>query len=147
MGPTNTPIRILTVDDHPLVREGIVALVANATDMELAGEASSAAEAIEQHRLLRPDVTLMDLQMPGVSGIDAITAIRSESRNARIIVLTTFRGDVLAQRALKAGAQAFLLKSEVRKDLLEAIRAVHSGQKRINPEVAMQLAQHATDDA
>jgi DNA-binding NarL/FixJ family response regulator len=144
---SNNSIRILSVDDHPLVREGVAALITSTSDIELAGEAATGREAIEQFRRIRPDVTLMDLQMPDMNGIEAIAAIRSESRNARIIVLTTYQGDVMAQRALKAGAQAYLLKSKVRNDLLETIRAVHSGQRRINPEVAMQLAQHTTEDA
>lgn len=140
-------IRILSVDDHPLIREGIAALVANQTDMKLVGEASTGHEAILQFRAHRPDVTLMDLQMPDMSGIDAIIAIRSEFRDARIIVLTTYAGDALAQRALKAGALAYVLKSHVRKDLLDTIRAVNAGTKRIHSEVAEELAAHAADDA
>jgi DNA-binding NarL/FixJ family response regulator len=134
------------VDDHPLLREGIAALIANTTDMKLVAEAANGHEALEQFRAHRPDVTLMDLQMPGMSGIDAIIAIRSEYPAARIIVLTTYAGDVLARRALKAGAQAYLLKSHVRKDLLDTIRAVNVGQKRIDPEVAVELAGHTLDD-
>ena len=139
-------IRILAVDDHPLVREGIFALIASSGDVELVGEASTGREAIEQYRALQPDVTLMDLQMPDMGGIDAILTIREEFKSARIIVLTTYHGDVLAQRALKAGAQAYLLKSEVRKELLETIRAVQSGRRCINLEIAQQIAQHTTDD-
>jgi len=140
------PIRILAVDDHPLLREGIAALLANQTDMKLVAQASTGKEAIAQFRSHHPDVTLMDLQMPDMDGIDAILAIRGEFRDARIIVLTTYRGDALAQRALKAGAKAYVLKNHVRKDLLETIRAVHAGVKRIHPEVAAELAAHAADD-
>lgn len=141
------PIRVLVVDDHPLLREGIAALIINQLDIKLVAEASNGREGIEMFRSQRPDVTLMDLQMPDMSGVDAIIAIRSEFPEARIVVLTTYAGDVLAQRALKAGAQSYLLKGNVRKDLLDTIRAVHSGQKRIHPEVAAQLADHAADDA
>lgn len=146
MSTRSQTIRILAVDDHPLIREGIAALIANQTDMKLVAEASTGQEAITQFRSHRPDVTLMDLQMPDMSGIDAIIAIRSEFRDARIIVLTTYAGDVLAQRALKAGALAYVLKSHVRKDLLDTIRAAHAGTKRIHPEVAEQIAAHAADD-
>lgn len=142
----SAPIRVLSVDDHPLVREGIFALIAEASDVELAGEAANGREAIEQFRLLRPDVTLMDLQMPDMGGIDAISAIRGEFKSARIVVLTTYLGDVLAQRAIKAGAQAYVLKSEVRRELLETIRAVHAGRRCINLEVAQLIAQHTADD-
>jgi DNA-binding NarL/FixJ family response regulator len=140
-------IRILCVDDHPLLREGIAALIANQSDMKLIAQAATGQEAIAQYRTHRPDVTLMDLRMPDMSGIDAIIAIRGEFRDARIIVLTTYGGDVLAHRALKAGAQAYILKGLVRKELLDTIRAVHSGTKHIHPEVAVQLADHAADDA
>lgn len=141
------PIRVLSVDDHPLLREGIAALMAHQADMKLVAEASNGHEAIETFRLHRPDVTLMDLQMPEMSGIDTIIAIRSEFPQARIIVLTTYAGDVLAKRALQAGAQAYVLKGSVRKELLDTIRSVHGGKKRINPEVATQLADHSADDA
>ena len=141
------PIRVLVVDDHPLLREGIAALIINQPDIKLVAEASNGREAIELFRSQRPDVTLMDLQMPDMGGVDAIIAIRGEFPEARIVVLTTYVGDVLAQRALKAGAQSYLLKGNVRKDLLDTIRSVHSGQKRIQPEVAAQLADHAGDDA
>jgi DNA-binding NarL/FixJ family response regulator len=147
MSTRSQPIRILAVDDHPLIREGIAALIANQTDMKLVAEASTGQEAIAQFRSHRPDVTLMDLQMPDMSGIDAIIAIRSEFRDARIIVLTTYAGDALAQRALKAGALAYVLKSHVRKDLLDTIRAANVGTKRIHPEVAEQIAVHAADDS
>jgi DNA-binding NarL/FixJ family response regulator len=139
-------IHILSVDDHPLLREGIAALLANQKDMKLVAQASTGKEAILQFRSHRPDITLMDLQMPEMSGIDAIIAIRSEFRDASIIVLTTYAGDALAQRALKAGAKAYILKNHVRKDLLETIRAVHAGTKRIHPEVAAEIAAHAADD-
>jgi DNA-binding NarL/FixJ family response regulator len=136
-------IRVLAVDDHPLIREGIAALIANQGDMELVAEASSGREAVEIFRSARPDVTLMDLQMPEMSGIDAITAIRAEHPGARIIVLTTYEGDVLAERALKAGAQAYVLKGLIGRDLMETIRIVNKGSKRVSPDVAMQLATHA----
>jgi DNA-binding NarL/FixJ family response regulator len=139
-------IRILTVDDHALLREGIAALVNAESDMRVVAEAANGQEAIEQFRLQRPDVTLMDLQMPGLNGIEAIIGIRSEFSNARIIVLTTYAGDVQVLRALKAGARAFVLKGHVHRELLETIRAVHAGQKRIPPEVAAGLADHAADD-
>lgn len=147
MSIANDQIRVLVVDDHPLLRDGVAALIANQTDIMLAAEASTGVEAIANFRQHRPDVTLMDLQMPGMDGVETITAIRNEFPNARIIVLTTYAGDVLAQRALKAGARAYILKSYVRKDLLETIRAVYSGQKRIHSEVASQLAEHSGEDA
>lgn len=140
-------IRVMAVDDHALIREGIAALIANQTDMTLVAEASNGREAIDQFRSHCPDVTLMDLQMPEMSGIDAIIAIRNEFPEARIIVLTTYTGDVLCQRALKAGAQAYILKANVRKDLLETIREVRAGKKLIHAEVAAELAGHVTDDA
>ena len=139
--------RVLSVDDHPLLREGVAALIANQTDMSLVAEASNGHEAIEKFRSHHPDVTLMDLQMPEMGGIDAIIGIRSEFPEARIIVLTTYAGDELCRRALKAGAQAYLLKANARKDLLDAIRAVLAGKKFIHAEVAAELAGHATDDA
>jgi DNA-binding NarL/FixJ family response regulator len=140
-------IRILAVDDHSLVREGIATFIAGQPDMRLVAEASNGREAIHQFREHRPDVTLMDLQMPEMNGLDAIVAIRNEFSEARIIVLTTYRGDVQVLRALKAGARGYLLKGLLRKELLETIRAVHAGEKRIPPEIASQLAEHAVDDA
>jgi DNA-binding NarL/FixJ family response regulator len=139
----SVPIRVLTVDDHPLLREGIAALVGAEGDMKLVAEASDGQDAIEQFRLHRPDVTLMDLQMPAMSGIEAIIGIRGEFPHARIIVLTTYTGDVHVLRALKAGARGYILKEHVHRELLDTIRAVHAGQKRIPPEVAAELAEHA----
>jgi len=139
-------IGVLSVDDHPLLREGIAALVNAESDMKLVAEASNGQEAIKKFRLHRPDVTLMDLQMPALNGIEAIIGIRSEFPNARIIVLTTFAGDVQVLRALKAGARGYVLKGHVRRELLDTIRAVHAGQKRIPAEVAAELAEHASED-
>ena len=140
------PIRILAVDDHPLLRGGISGLVGGQSDMKLVGEASNGREAIQQFREHEPDVTLMDLQMPEMNGLDAMIAILGEFPDARIIVLTTYAGDVQVQRALKAGARAYLLKNTLHKDLLDTIRAVHIGKKTISPEVSFELADHATDD-
>ncbi|MBP2277793.1 MULTISPECIES: response regulator transcription factor [Sphingomonas] len=136
----------MIVDDHPVLRIGISTIIEGQEDMKLVGEATNGAEALEQFRALRPDVTLMDLQMPRMSGVDAITAIRAESENARIIVLTTYAGDAQAMRALKAGAVGYLLKSTVRKDLLDTIRAVHAGRRHIPPEIAQEIAFHAADE-
>lgn len=140
-------IRILTVDDHPLLRKGIAALVNTEPDLKLVAEASNGKEAIDAFRTHRPDVTLMDLQMPDVDGLEAIKVIRSEFPDARVIVLTTYSGDMQVLGALKAGARGYILKGHVHKELLHAIRAVHAGQKRIPPEIAAELADHATDDA
>jgi DNA-binding NarL/FixJ family response regulator len=143
---THNLIRILTVDDHPLLRKGIAALVNAEADMKLVAEASNGEEAIEAFRSQRPDVTLMDIQMPTVDGLEAIDRIRAEFPDARIIVLTTYTGDIQVLRALRAGARAYILKGHVHKELLETIRAVHAGQKRIPPDIASELADHATDD-
>jgi DNA-binding NarL/FixJ family response regulator len=140
-------IRVLSVDDHPLLRAGIAALVGNQKDMEVVAEACNGLEALEQFRSHQPDITLMDLQMPKMSGIDAISAIRGEFPEARIIILTTHAGDVQVTRALKAGARAYLLKGSLRNELLDTIRAVHAGQRRMSSEVAAQIAEHSTDDA
>jgi DNA-binding NarL/FixJ family response regulator len=147
MSTDQAPIRILAVDDHPLLRAGVAALLAGQSDMTLVAEAANGREAIEQFRIHRPDVTLMDLQMPEMNGVDAMIAICGEFPGARIIVLTTYTGDVQVLRALKAGARAYMLKSLVRKDLVETIRLVHAGKKRMVAEVATELAEHATDDA
>jgi DNA-binding NarL/FixJ family response regulator len=147
MSADTISIRILAVDDHPLVRQGIAGLVAIQPDMTLVGEASNGRDAIQQFREHRPDVTLMDLQMPELDGIDAIIAIRNEFPEARIIVLTTYVGDVQIVRALKAGARAYLLKNLLHKELLDTIRAVHAGKKTLSPDASYQLAEHATDDA
>ena len=143
----NTPIRIMTVDDHPMLREGIAAVLSNEADMVLVGEASNGREGVEQFRALRPDVTLMDLQMPVMNGTEAIIAIRKEFPDARIIVLTTYSGDVQAVRAFEAGAVGYLLKNMVRKELVETIRTVHSGKKRVPAEIAVEIAEHHSDDA
>ena len=147
MSAPASSIRILAVDDHPLVRQGIAGLVAVQSDMTLAAEASNGRDAIQQFRTHRPDVTLMDLQMPEMNGVDAIIAIRNEFPEARIIVLTTYTGDVQILRALKAGARAYLLKNLLHKELLETIRAVYAGKKTLSPEASFQLAEHAADDA
>ena len=147
MSADSTLIRILTVDDHPVLRGGIAALVAGQPDMRIVAESSNGREAIQQFRAHRPDITLMDLQMPEMSGLDAIIAIRGEFSDARIIVLTTYAGDVQALRALQAGARAYLLKNLVHKELLDTIRAVHAGKRTMSPQVSYELAEHATDDA
>ena len=146
MPASDKRIRILTVDDHPLLRDGIAALIEGQPDMELVGEAANGLEAIECYRKCHPDITLMDLQMPQMGGIDAVIAIRDRWPDAKVIVLTTYMGDVLAHRALQAGARAYVLKVLVRKELLDTIRAVHSGSKRVNPEVAADIASHLGSD-
>ena len=147
MSAGSSQIRILAVDDHPLVREGIAGLIGVQPDMTLVGEASNGREAIQQFRMHHPDVTLMDLQMPDMNGLDALIAIRNEFPDAKVIVLTTYAGDVQILRALKAGAQAYLLKNTLHKELLETIRAVHAGKKALSPEASYEIAEHATDDA
>jgi DNA-binding NarL/FixJ family response regulator len=139
-------IRILTVDDHPLLQEGIAAVIEGEEDMKLVGQASSGREGIESYRRLQPDVTLMDLRMPDINGIEALTAIRADFPNARIVVLTSFAGDAHAAAALRAGAASYLLKNLVRQDLIDTIRAVHAGKRRIPPEVATEIATHVADD-
>ncbi|HEY0760088.1 MAG TPA: response regulator transcription factor [Acidisarcina sp.] len=141
------PIKVLTVDDHPLLRDGISAVLQGEHDIVLVGEASNGTEAVEKFRTLRPDVTLMDLQMPGMNGIETMTAIRQNYPNSRFIVLTTYQGDVQALRALKAGASGYLLKNMLRKELLDTIRAVHAGRRCIPAEIAAELADHVADDA
>ena len=147
MSSSNNLIRILTVDDHSVLRKGIAALVNAEPDMKLIAEASNGQEAVEMFRSHRPDVTIMDLQMPKMNGTEAILQIQSEFPDARIVVLTTYTGDTQVLRALKAGARAYILKGHVHRELLETIRAVHAGQKRIPPDIAAELADHAADDA
>ena len=139
-------IRVLVVDDHPLLRQGIEAILTDQEDMRVVAQASNGREAIQQFRAHLPDVTLMDLQMPELNGLDAMTSIRGDFPDARFIVLTTYIGDVQVLRALKAGARAYLIKNLLHKDLLETIRAVHSGKKALSPEASYELAEHATDD-
>jgi DNA-binding NarL/FixJ family response regulator len=140
------PIRILTVDDHPLLREGIAAMLGSEADIAVVAEAANGTEAIEKFRALRPDVTLMDIQMPLVNGLDAIVEIRKHFPDARIIVLTTYSGDAQVAKAFKAGASGYLLKSMLRKELAETIRSVHAGHRRIPPEIAVGMAEHYADD-
>lgn len=143
---TADAIRIMTVDDHPALRDGIAAIVEMEPDMVLVGEASNGAEAVSVFANLRPDITLMDLQMPRMGGIEAIAAIRAQARNARIIVLTTYQGDAQAARALKAGASAYLLKSTLRTELLSTVRSVHAGHRHVPAEIAQEIALHAADE-
>ncbi|NKF23026.1 response regulator transcription factor [Solimonas marina] len=140
-------IRVMVVDDHPLLREGIAAVLARQTDIELVAEAADGLEAIEQFRQHRPDVTLMDLQMPRMNGIDAIAAIRRDHPAARMVVLTTYKGDAQALRAIKAGATGYLLKSTLRKEMVETIRSVHAGRRHVPAEIACEIAEHVADDA
>ncbi|MGC2417214.1 MAG: response regulator transcription factor [Candidatus Acidiferrales bacterium] len=140
-------IRILVVDDHPVVRQGVAGLVQGQPDMSIVGQASNGREAIQQFRVCHPDVVLMDLQMPEMNGLDALIAIRDEAPEARIIMLTTYAGDVQVLRAIKAGARGYLLKSALHRELLETIRAVHAGKKSLSAEASYELAEHATDDA
>ena len=147
MSDGSAQIQILAVDDHPLVTEGIAVLVGTQPEMTLVAQASNGREAIQQFRTHRPDVTLMDLQMPEMNGFDAIVAIRGEFPDAKIIVLTTYKGDVQILRALKAGARGYLLKNTFHKELVETIRAVHAGRKAVSPEASYEIAEHATDDA
>jgi len=142
-----SPIRIFTVDDHPLLQEGIATIIRNQADMLLAAEANRGKDAIQQFRRHRPDVTLMDLRLPDMSGIDAMIAIRNEFPEARVIILTTFEGDVEIQRALQAGARAYVLKSTPPKELVDVIRKVHAGKKPIQPEIAAHLAEHYADES
>src|SRR5271166_4826477 len=146
MSTSPSLIRILTVDDHALLREGIAALVKAEPDMELVAEATDGEEAIKQFRRHRPDITLMDIQMPNMNGTEAIGRIRNEFPNAKIIVLSTYSGDVQVLRAIKAGARGYIVKGHVHRELLEAIRSVHAGHKRIPPEIAAELAEHAAED-
>jgi len=139
-------IRVMVVDDHPLMREGIAAVIGGQSDMALVGEASDGHEAVDAYLRLRPDVVLMDLRMPGMDGIEAIAAIRAQAPQARIIVLTTYRGDVQVVRALSAGASGYLLKSLLRRELLDTIRDVHAGARRVPPEIAAGIAEHLSDE-
>jgi two-component system, NarL family, response regulator len=147
MSAESSPIRILVVDDHPVVRQGVAGLVDGQPDMSIVGQASNGREAIQQFRTHHPDLVLMDLQMPEMNGLDALMAIRDEAPDARIIVLTTYAGDAQVLRAIKAGARGYLLKSALHRELLETIRAVHAGKKSVSAEVVYELAEHATDDA
>jgi len=147
MSPDSVTIRVLAVDDHPLLREGIAALIADEIDIALVGEAADGREAVEQFRRLLPDVTLMDLQMPNLNGVEATIAIRAEFPDARIVVLTTYTGDVQVPLALKAGASGYLLKNGIRTELLSTIRAVHAGRKVLSPEITFALASHAAGEA
>lgn len=147
MSAETSPIRILVVDDHPVVRQGVAGLVGGQPDMSIVGQACNGREAIQQFRAHHPDIVLMDLQMPEMSGVDALIAIRDEAPEARIIMLTTYAGDAQVLRAIKAGARGYLLKSALHRELLETIRAVHAGKKSLSAEASYELAEHATDDA
>jgi DNA-binding NarL/FixJ family response regulator len=147
MSAGHDPIRILTVDDHPLFRNGVAALLATQPDMKVVAEASNGREAIQQFRRHHPDITLMDLQMPEMNGLDALNAIRGEFPEAKMIMLTTYTGDVQILRAMQVGARAYLLKNLLDKELLDTIRAVHAGRKALSAEASYQLAEHATDEA
>jgi DNA-binding NarL/FixJ family response regulator len=140
-------IRVFSVDDHPLLREGIAAVINNERDMQVIGQAANGKDAVQEFKKYQPDVTLMDLRLPDMSGIDAMIAIRAEFPDARVILLTTFEGDVEIKRALEAGARGYLLKSMPPKELIEVIRQVHAGKKRIPPQLAAQLAEHMSDEA
>jgi len=146
MSEHSHPIRVLVVDDHPLLRQGIAALIAAESDVTLAGACSSGREAIRQFPQLRPDVTSMDLQMPEMSGLDAMIAIRREWPDARVVILTTYTGDAQIVRAMKAGAAGYLAKDSVPEELINTIRSVHAGRKTVSPQVAVKLAAHASDD-
>jgi DNA-binding NarL/FixJ family response regulator len=147
MSSIGNAIRILSCDDHALFRQGIAALLATQPDMSLVAEASNGRDAVQQYRAHRPDITLMDLQMPEMNGLDALTTIRGEFPEARIIVLTTYTGDVQVLRAMKVGARAYLLKNLLDKELLETIRAVHAGKRTLSAEASFELAEHAADEA
>ena len=147
MSDDGRSIRILVADDHPVVRQGVAGLVGGQADMSIVGQAANGREAIQQFRAHHPDVVLMDLQMPEMNGLDALIAIRDEAPEARVIMLTTYAGDVQVLRAIKAGARGYLLKSALHRELLEAIRAVHAGKKSLSAEASYELAEHATDDA
>jgi DNA-binding NarL/FixJ family response regulator len=147
MSDNTKQIKIMTVDDHPVLRQGIAALIADEPDMTMVAEATNGREAIQQFRTHHPDITLMDLQMPEMNGLDAMIAIRGEFPDARVIVLTTYTGDVQARRAIQAGARAYLLKNSLHTELLDTIRAVHAGRKNLSPEVSFELAEHAAEDA
>src|SRR5678815_3366272 len=146
MSDDTKQIKIMTVDDHPILRQGIAALIADEPDLTLVAEAANGREAIQQFRTHLPDITLMDLQMAEMNGLDAMIAIRGEFADAKIIVLTTYTGDVQARRALQAGARAYLLKNSLHKELLGTIRAVHAGRKNLSPEVSFELAEHAAEE-